>query len=148
LKAFEGNQADGDGLANVTVSHTVPAMAGLTYDLSVWNKQKTNFTAGSTFFDLDFLNGGGAVLSTELGEITTHPKDGSWVEFSFSALAPTDTKQATVRLGIIDGVDAPVNPQSAMFDDVSLSTEAIPEPSAVVLGLLALSLLMIRRRRG
>ena len=145
LKAFEGNAAD--GFANVTVSQTVSAMPGATYDLALWNKQETNFTAASTFFAIDFLDGGGTVLQTDSQDITDHPQDGSWVEYTMTSVAPAGAADVTVRLGMVDGQDALANPQSAMFDDVTLSTDVIPEPSSALLSLLALAGLSFRRRR-
>ncbi len=147
LKAFEGNQADGEPLANVTVSQTVSAIPGVSYELAVWNRQETNYTAVSTFFSVEFLDAGGSVLSLERSDITTHPKDGSWQQYALTAVAPASTTQATVKFGMVDGVDAKANPQSAMFDDVTFSADVIPEPSSAALGVLGLVGLALRRRR-
>ena len=130
------------------MSQTVPAMAGLDYELSVWNKQEANYTAATTFFAVDFLDGAGTILSTELSEITTHPKDASWQEYKLMATAPAATAEVMVRVGMINGVDAMQNPQSAMFDDVTLSAETVvPEPSSALLAALGFSFGFLRRRR-
>ncbi len=147
LKAFEGAQAAGDALANATASQTVAVMGGLSYELSVWSKQEANYTAASTFFSVDFLDGSDNVLSMESSNIDSHPKDGSWQNYTLSTVAPAGATSAVVRVGMVDGMDAQANPQSAMFDDVELrAADAIPEPSVSLLGLLGASLLFRRRR--
>ena len=145
LKAFEGNQATGDAMANVTVSQAVAAVSGLTYALSVWNKQEANYTAESTFFSVTFLDGDGNELGTTSENIDSHPKDGSWQEYSLEATAPAATAQANVEIGMVNGTDAQANPQSAMFDDVSLAV--IPEPSSALLSVLGLAFFLRRRRQ-
>ena len=122
FKAFEGNQAAGDALAEATLSQTVAAGPGM-YDLSFYVRHEENFTAGAMT----------VALSSDQGDLATFdllatPNDGEYNQFSIDGfVAGAGTTNLTIEVIMEEGTDAMVNPQSLMVDDFDLSV--VPEPS-------------------
>ncbi|MCA9216421.1 MAG: PEP-CTERM sorting domain-containing protein [Planctomycetales bacterium] len=138
LKAFEGNQADGgDPPANATLYQDVAAPAG-DYEVSFFFRKEANYQAESTFVEL--LENDARIGFLDLTAVDT---GGAFEQFSFSG--STAGGSLRVQAKMVNGVDAMANPQSAMFDDFSLSV--VPEPSSSVLLLAGMLALAARRRR-
>jgi hypothetical protein len=128
LRSFEGNQSHGDPPADATIFQDVAGSGGIEYIVSAWYKQEPFHETQSTHIGIAFFDGS----SLPLGEVTLelsdlHPGNSTWIQYFIVAEAPGST--ATIRTfgGMVDGVDALMNPQSAFFDDFSL-TVAPPTP--------------------
>ena len=138
LKAFEGNQADGgDPPANATLYQDVTAPAG-DYELSFFFRKETNYQAESTFVEL--LEGDSRIGVVDLTSVDTA---GAFEQFSLSG--STLGGALRVQAKMVNGLDAMANPQSAMFDDFSLTV--VPEPASSLLFVLGVLVLTARRRR-
>lgn len=113
-----------------SVSQTQGALAGEEYNLTGWSSWETNFMADSVFIELAFLDSAEQVIGTPVSvdvgtertgfSATSDPNDGEWYQHSLSGIAPAGTTSVRVSAGMIDGVNATVNPQSAFFDDFVL----------------------------
>ena len=108
------------------LSQTVPGTEGGDYTFSGWSRWETNYTAALTFMELSFLDGNDAVIGTPvmLDLSTEQSNDNQWRQHTLSSTAPTGTESVLVSAGMLDGVDAGANPQSAFFDDFSLELAA------------------------
>ncbi|MCA9200953.1 MAG: PEP-CTERM sorting domain-containing protein [Planctomycetales bacterium] len=140
LKAFEGNQAGGgDPLANATLYQDVTEAAAGEYTLSFFYRKEANFSAANTYVEL--LEDGSRIGLLDLTEVDT---GGLFEQFSFNANSSGGTLRVQAKM--VDGFDAQANPQSAMFDDFSLT--AVPEPSGfAMLALAGFALAPLRRRK-
>lgn len=142
MKAFEGNQAGGgDPPANATLYQDVTAMAG-DYELSFFYRKEANYQAESTTVEL-FENG------TQIGlvDLTSADTGGIFEQFFLSGTTSGGTLRVQAKM--VNGTDAMANPQSAMFDDFSLTV--VPEPASGTLAGLCLAAMVAmvfsRRRR-
>lgn len=90
-----------------------------------------------TFFALDFLDGGGGIISTEDIELRANGQinDGVWRQHMLMAVAPAGTATVRVRASAVDMVNVSGS-QSAFADDFSLI--CVPEPATVGLTLIGL----------
>lgn len=157
---FFGNKNE---KTNVVLSQTVPGSPGLTYNFSGWARFEPNFSGGvstlaagspsgavpsptGTFFEMRFLDASNAGLSSVLLDLrAAQSADNAWHQHVLSGVAPAGTANVLVTayaLNMIPNVDPG---QSAFFDDFSL--QAVPEPSSIGLGALALLGLVSRARR-
>lgn len=148
---------------NVILSQTVPATAGQTYDFSGWARFEPNFSGGvttlaagspsgavpsptGTFFEMRFLDATSAGLSSVLLDLrSAQAADNNWHQHTLSGIAPAGTASVLVTaysLNMVPNIDPG---QSAFFDDFSL--QAVPEPSSIGLGAIALLGLVSRARR-
>jgi hypothetical protein len=174
LRAFNGGSAK--------VLQTVAGTAGTNYTLSGWSKWETGYGSGNpfppagqprtfTFMRMEFLDGSSTVIGTQTLDLCQDPgvtgctvqqNDGTWRQFSFNAAAPLGTASVRVSAGADNMYNTGVNPQSAMFDDFSLTIPgsgsgnlltgalaAVPEPTTICLLLIGLAAgLGICRRRA
>lgn len=118
-----GTEVDG------SVAQTVPGTAGGQYTFTGWSRWETNYTAASTYMELAFLDGSGAVLGTPVtldvtADRTTQsggtPKNNTWYQHTLAGLAPEGTASIRVKAGMEDGITPGVNPQAGFFDDFVL----------------------------
>jgi len=117
--------------------------ANLTYTLSMMGK-----SGNATPMVLDLLADG--VALTPSSSVDPDLSDGQWHEFSrtydLASLVGSVGADLTIQLGVGRGASG----AQSQFDDVSLSSEVIPEPSTLVLAamsLLGLAFYGWRRRR-
>lgn len=142
LRAFEGTQFD-DPLPAVDADlyQDVPASPGLQYTMSGWARFEANWAGGldtlagdwppdtpsptRTEFALEFLDAGSAVLpgsvEVDLHDDRGQQNDNEWYQHVLIAVAPPGTVSVRVRASMVDGVNPDANPQSAFFDDFTLT---------------------------
>jgi hypothetical protein len=146
LQSFAGgvggmNVAGGGGV-RATLFQDVNAHAGLEYTLSVWFRMEANYTSQSTTLGLRFFDAGmGELASASIDLNALSPNDSVWREFSLDAVSAPGTAFVRAYVEMTGGETAPVNPQSAFFDDFTL----VPAPTPVAI--LALGTLVAGRRR-
>jgi hypothetical protein len=139
LRSFE----NGDGI----MSQTVPAVVGGNYTFSAWAAWQLGYsgdsgqfpgTATKTSIELAFLNGSGTVIGTPVsleldaagmdndvdGTDQIEPED--WRQFSVNGVAPAGAASVRVSASGVGMFDTSVNPQSAFFDDFSLTLAGSP----------------------
>lgn len=145
LQAFRGLfVGDGDEATNAVLTQTVPASPGETYNLSGWSLFEQNYAGGvpfldllsplgeipsptETLFELEFLDGGGGVLSTETFDLRTEQINGfGWAQHFLSGVAPVGTANVRVNIKALDMVPNIEPGQSAFVDDFSLTTNSDP----------------------
>lgn len=121
IRSFEGIGMPGEPPANAVLYQDVSVTPGMEYHVSAWYKQETFHTTTSTRIGIEFFDGSSMSLGSSVLELNMlHPGDGSWIEFSTSAVAPTGTVMARAFGEMIDGVVGAGNPQSGFFDDFML----------------------------
>lgn len=155
FKPFTGNATDG----NVTVDffQDNPASAGLIYNLSAWAGAGAGYvgldpanTTTRSELAVEFLNGGtvigGSVLDLKAAGLGTKglPNAFGYAEFMVSSVAPGGTDTVRVRASMIDAFGGSGD-QAFVVDQFTLT--AVPEPSTVLLGGLALLGMVCGRRR-
>jgi hypothetical protein len=132
LKAFSGSLADP---SDATLSQTLSATPGGDYTFSAWSKWETNYSGGlatisgqpsptQTLLELAFLDASSAVIGTPATvnlKTAGQLNDGTWREFSVNGEAPANAVSVRVSAIMNDGVASGANPQSAFFDDLSLT---------------------------
>jgi hypothetical protein len=174
LRGFEGTTFDNPRpAADADLTQTVPGTAGGSYMMSGWARFETHWSGGldllpsggttspprwpantpsptRTEFALEFLDAANVVLGgsvvVDLHDDRGQTNDGLWHRHFLLAVAPAGTINVRVRGSMIDGVASDLNPQSAFFDDFSLTT--VPEPGTLGLAACALAGLAFRRRQG
>jgi hypothetical protein len=134
LRSFAGGDAK-------LVSTNIAATAGGQYTFSAFSKWETGYASGnpfpptgqartSTFMTIDFLNSASTVIGTQTLDLCQDPgtsgctlqqNDGTWRQFSFNATAPAGTANVRVSAGAANMYNTGINPQSAFFDDFSLT---------------------------
>ena len=138
LRAFLGGDAK-------IISDPVAATAGAQYTFSAFSKWETGYGSGnpfpptgqtrtSTFMKIDFLNSSNAVIGSQTLDLCQDPgtsgctlqqNDNTWRQFSTLATAPAGTSFVQIEAGAANMYDTGVNPQSAFFDDLSLTSNAV-----------------------
>ena len=171
-----------DNFAHLT--QTVPGTPGMTYTMTGRAMFEPHFSGGrtnlnlagssdtppddgplsptDTFFALEFLDSGGAVLDFEEIELMADGQQNSpvggalaWMQHTLSAVAPAGTASVRVRATMLDGVLNPdADPQSFFVDDFELTASAgagggsaVPEPTSWCLGVFAIAALCSSRCR-
>jgi hypothetical protein len=122
LRSYLGEVDPGDGTADAEIRQDVPGTEGVEYTMSAWFKKESNYTAAATRIGIVFLDGAMTILDTsEVDVQVLHPGDGSWIEYPVIATAPAGTAVVRVFGEMVGGSNSSVNPQSAFFDDFSLT---------------------------
>jgi hypothetical protein len=141
LKAFSGSLLDP---SDATLSQTLSATPGGDYTFSAWSKWETNYSGGlaaisgqpsptQTLLELAFLDASSAVIGTPTTvnlKTAGQLNDGTWRQFSVNGEAPAGAASVRVSAVMIDGVNSGSNPQSAFFDDLSLTVAGAPTDDA------------------
>lgn len=125
----------------VTLSQTVPAVAGKKYQMSGWSFWELGYSGGvdtldplspfgaipsptETYFVLEFLNGSGQIVgSTTLDLRNEQMNDQTWRRSKLQGTAPAGTASARVvmrAVDVVNNIDPPGGFQNANFDDFSL----------------------------
>ena len=174
LRGFEGTTFDNPRpAADADLTQIVAGTAGKSYTMSGWARFETNWSGGLDLlpsggttspprwpantpsptrseFALEFLDAANSVLAgslvVDLHDDRGQTNDGLWHQHFLTAVAPAGTINVRVRGSMVDGVASDLNPQSAFFDDFSLT--AIPEPGSLGLAAIGLVTLAFRRRGG
>jgi hypothetical protein len=134
---------EGGGGVNATLFQDVSAHAGVEYTLSVWFRMEANYTSQSTTLGLRFFDAGmGELSSASIDLNALSPNDSVWRQFSLDAVSAPGTAFVRAFVDMTGGETAPVNPQSAFFDDFTL----VPAPSAAAI-LAFGAVITVRRRR-
>jgi hypothetical protein len=147
LQSFAGGvngmNVEGGGGVNATLFQDVSAHAGVEYTLSVWFRMEANYTSQSTTLGLRFFDAGmGELASASIDLNALSPNDSVWRQFSLDAVSAPGTAFVRAFVDMTGGETAPVNPQSAFFDDFTL----VPAPSAAAI-LAFGAVITVRRRR-
>jgi hypothetical protein len=151
----------------------VAATAGTEYSFSAWAKLQPGYSGldpGSfgtqTFMRMEFLDGTGTLIPGPDGTKSFDPStmawpagmdnQGIWQQLpAVIGVAPVGTASVRVSVGATGMVNSEVGlPQSAMFDDLSLTTPmagagnlaAVPEPGSFGLLLIAFGVFGVGRR--
>jgi len=138
-----------------TISQTVDAVPGGTYNFSGWSRFEENYSGGVdtitggglwatrpdptsptvTEIRLDFLNAAEAVIGSAVIDVKAarradpasggNANDNQWRQHSLQAVAPASTVKARLSASMINGVYHAGGAQSAFFDDFSLDGPAV-----------------------
>lgn len=141
LKAFSGSLADP---SDATLSQTVAATVGGNYTFSAWSKWETNYSGGlatisgspsptQTLLELAFLDASNVVIGAPVTlnlKTAGQSNDNTWRQYSVNGIAPAGAASVRVSAIMNDGVNSGANPQSAFFDDLSLTLAASPTNDA------------------
>lgn len=120
------------------LAQTVAGVAGAQYTFSAWTAWETGYSGGipnggsQTLLKMEFLNGSGNLIgSPQILDLfaagMTNDQDGGnlepddWRQFSLNATAPAGTANVRVSMEALGLFNSFVNPQSAFFDDFSLT---------------------------
>ncbi len=122
LRSFAGGDAK--------ILQTVPGTAGGDYTFSGWSKWESGyngadpFSTTQTFMTMEFLDAADAVIGSpvSLDLRTVQINDGTWREFSLpTTTAPDGTVSVRISAGATGMANSTIDPQSAFFDDFSLT---------------------------
>jgi hypothetical protein len=152
--------------ANPTITthlyQDVPGTAGLQYVLTGWAAAESNYSGlaapgGQTYLALDFLNGVGATIVSEVLDLEAHglavnPRDAAiegpwnWTLYTVTKAAPAGTATVRARVSMFNGFYNVDPGQALIVDDFTLTS--VPEPASVALiGWALASLAGMRWRR-
>lgn len=137
LKPFNGSLASP---SDATLSQVVSGTPGGNYTFSGWSKWETNYSGGltaisgspsptQTLLELAFLDAGNVVIGTPVTvnlKTAGQMNDSTWRQYSVNGIAPAGTANVRVSAIMNDGVNSGSNPQSAFFDDLSLTLAGAP----------------------
>jgi hypothetical protein len=126
LRSFAGGDAK--------IVQTVPGTPGGQYTFSGWSKWELGysgadpFSSTQTFMTMEFLNSSNALIGSPvtLDLRTVQINDNTWRQFSVpTTTAPAGTAFVRVSAGATGMANSGINPQSAMFDDFSLTVTGV-----------------------
>jgi hypothetical protein len=166
FRSFQGGlNAEQPPQVFANLTQKVPGTPGLPYKMTGWAMFEAFYSGGvnnlnagtgppdptndgpssptDTFFAIDFLGAGDAVLNTVSVELSANGQVNqtpgmprNWKQHTVMGIAPAGTLNVQVRASMLNGLVNPnINPQSAFVDDFSLTV--VPEPASLVLGLLS-----------
>jgi hypothetical protein len=151
FKPFSGNATDGPATGHLF--QDVMATPGLRYILTGWAGAEPNVLMARAELALEFLDAGNNIIPLSgqtLNLLPTLTVDNGqpfdYKQYSVQATAPAGAANVRARVSMIDGQGNPAGGgQAFVVDDFVLT--AVPEPSAVVLGLASvLGLAALKRR--
>jgi len=148
FKPFSGNATD--GAATGHLYQDVSATPGLTYTLTGWAGAEANALMADAVFAVEFLDGGGGLLSSTTLSLmpTLYVANGeafNYKQYSVSAVAPPGAATVRARASMIDALSNPAGGgQAFVIDDFVL---LVPEPTTLALAGLGLAALVGLRRR-
>jgi hypothetical protein len=154
FKAWMGNPPwdPTAGSVNAHIYQDVPGKPGVKYTLTGWWGAEYNYSGfvtpgANAIFALDFLNGGGGLISSAQLDLEAAGLGGpnaglNYEQFMVTATAPVGTVTVRARGSMLDGVFN-VDPGQALVTD---AWSLVPEPGTALLGSLALLGLVLRRR--
>jgi hypothetical protein len=151
FKAFTGNTANGPATGHLFQDN--PSSPGLIYRFTGWAGGEANFMAARAEFAIEFLNAGNFVIGgttlnlSTAGLLTPNGQPFNYKPYTFTSTAPANTAAVRARASMIDGIPNPAGGgQAFVVDDITLAI--VPEPTSVVLGLIAMlgAVGLIRRR--
>ena len=161
FRPFEGNQGgSGQPLADAVLTQSVvaPTTGDYRLDFVAGIEGIANFTASDFSVALSSSGSGGSasvdlvsaaasvpIVDGNIGGAASNNKGGT--PFTLELFGVTAGDTLTVTGQMIGGEDSGVNPQSGFLDGFVLTV--VPEPSSIVLGLLAVTgIVAVRRRVG
>ena len=127
------------------VYQTIPVTAGLTYDAGVYIRTVSVDTSIS-FLELQWLDGVGGVISQLQSSTVNGNQPFTLMDIS-DAVAPAGAVEASLR-GIVQMQSLPTSGDSDfhIFDNFTLTAQAVPEPATLTLLALGAAGLVLRRR--
>jgi len=150
FKPFSGNATDGP--ATGTLQQAVAGSAGTSYKLSGWAGAEANALMTNAEFAIDFLGGGGGLLSSSSLSLlpTLFVPNGqpfNYKQYTVTGVAPAGTAFVRARASMIGALGNPQGGgQAFVIDDFTL--RAVPEPTTLgMLGLGLMGLQIVRRRK-
>jgi hypothetical protein len=148
FKPFSGSVAQ--GAATGHLYQDVPGTPGHLYTLAGWAGAEPNALLGGAEFALEFLNGGGGLISgaevdlIAAGLFTDNGQPFDYKQYMVQAVAPAGTALVRARASMIDAMGNPAGGgQAFVIDDFVLT----PEPSAGLALALVGSAALARRKR-
>jgi hypothetical protein len=149
FRPFTGNATD--GLATVHLYQDLTANVGVSYTLTGWAGAEAN-ALGNFSFAIDFLDisnsriGGFELNLNANGLFTPNGEPFNYKQFSVSAIAPAGATTVRSRITMADAFANPSGGgQAFVVDDFVL----VPEPSALILGLMGfVGVLAFRGRKA
>jgi hypothetical protein len=150
FKGFTGNPTD--GAANVHITQNFAGTPGLTYILDGWAGAEANFL-GNGVFAINFLNGGGGLISSASLDLTAqmHVANGqsfNYKEYSISGVAPAGTAFVQADVAMLNAMSNPAGGGQAYVVDDFTFQQVVPEPTALAVLGLSLGAAALRRRAG
>lgn len=144
LKAFSGSFASP---SDAKFSQTLSATPNGEYTFSGSAKWETNYSGGlttiagqpsptQTLMQIEFLDASAVVIGTPaVLNLKTDPagaqtNNNAWLQHSLEATAPANAVSIRVSAILEDGISSGANPQSAFFDDFTLTLAAAPGDDA------------------
>ncbi|QDT70335.1 hypothetical protein MalM25_32820 [Planctomycetes bacterium MalM25] len=144
---FEGQPVNA---TNSFVGHTqsVPGVSeGDELVYSVWARNNASGLTGNVEFRIEYRDGGGGEISRDQilldGGLTSE-----YQPFSVMGTAPAGTESVNVVMALATFNQDVPHSHSVLFDNASLTSSAIPEPTGLLLaGLTAVGVATARRQR-
>jgi hypothetical protein len=152
FKPFSGNATNGPATGHLF--QDVPATPGLRYTLTGWIGAEPNALMADAQLAIEFLDGANAIIPLSGQTLSVLPtlfvdngQPFDYKQYSVSATAPAGAVEVRSRVSMIGATGNPAGGgQAFVVDDFVLT--AVPEPSAILLGLASFLGLAILKRRG
>jgi hypothetical protein len=152
FKPFSGNATNGPATGHLF--QDVPAAPGQRYTLTGWFGAEPNVLMADAELAIEFLNGASAIIPLSGQTLSVLPtllvdngQPFDYKQYSVSATAPAGAVAVRARASMIGATGNPAGGgQAFVVDDFVLT--AVPEPSAMILGLAGFLGLASLKRRG